>query len=159
MSFRRLSNFRTFISASRAKRFEWITSRREEALLRKRALLSKFFQFELLFQMQHSFSHVTLKFTVLQRHFHKFCDTLSIPSFFFIQYRGKNDQCIFPIPIFRRHLCQRPCLPATTNKAVSSSPERAGGGGAISPVLPLSCRLPTTILSSVYAPGESVYGA
>ena len=34
MSFRRLSNFRTFISASRAKRCAWITSRREEALLR-----------------------------------------------------------------------------------------------------------------------------
>ena len=32
----------TFISASRAKRCAWITSRREEALLRKRALLSKF---------------------------------------------------------------------------------------------------------------------
>ena len=30
-----------------------------------------------LFQMQHSFFDVTLKFTVLQRHFHKFCDTPS----------------------------------------------------------------------------------
>ena len=27
--------------------------------------------------MQHSFFDVTLKFTVLQRHFHKFCDTPS----------------------------------------------------------------------------------
>ena len=27
--------------------------------------------------MQHSFFDVTLKFTVLQSHFHKFCDTLS----------------------------------------------------------------------------------
>ena len=174
MSFRRFSKFRTFISASRAKRCACITSRREEALLRKRALLSKFaralFLDELLvihahllarealmnvrkfdnlrkdiaypamspilhlrfwgnmffiwcstcivrtrvlgvrhwrlqaigkaprasmlntkvsieshqqvenwtlFQMQHSFFDVTLKFTVLQRHFHKFCDTPS----------------------------------------------------------------------------------
>ena len=28
--------------------------------------------------MQHSFFDVTLKFTVLQRHFYKFCDTPSI---------------------------------------------------------------------------------
>ena len=35
MSFRRLSNFRTFISASRAKRCTWITSRREEPLAKK----------------------------------------------------------------------------------------------------------------------------
>ena len=27
--------------------------------------------------MQHNFFDVTLKFTVLQRHFHKFCDTPS----------------------------------------------------------------------------------
>ena len=31
-----------------------------------------------LFQTQHNFYDVTLKFTVLQRHFHKFCDTPSI---------------------------------------------------------------------------------
>ena len=31
-----------------------------------------------LFQMQRSFFDVTLKVTVLQRHFHKFCDTPSI---------------------------------------------------------------------------------
>ena len=74
---------RTRVLGVRHWRLQAIGKAPRASMLNTKVSIEKHQQVEnwTLFQMQHSFFDVTLKFTVLQRHFHKFCDTPSNNNF------------------------------------------------------------------------------